>query len=197
MVGNIPNFSKIDILRCFLRFNKNLGRQELAKELELGEGTIRTILDSLKSRGLLDSTKKGHFLSRKGEEALSQIYESISMPKNVIMQNIYPNSKKVGVIVRNAPNLRELYSLRDTAVKNGADGAIILKFHGKFYAPESEYEADYKELEQHFKLKGDDILVISFSNEKRNAENGALAIAIEVDDTLKRFISDFKKEVLC
>ena len=77
MVGNIPNFTKIDILRCFLRLNKNISRQELAIELELGEGTIRTILNILKSDKFLESTKKGHFLSKKGIEALEQINEII------------------------------------------------------------------------------------------------------------------------
>ncbi|MBI2656169.1 hypothetical protein HYX03_00330, partial [Candidatus Woesearchaeota archaeon] len=52
MVGNIQNFTKLDILRCFLRFNKNTGRQELSRKLELGEGTVRTILNTLKSKKL-------------------------------------------------------------------------------------------------------------------------------------------------
>src|SRR3989344_1154647 len=95
MVGNIPNFTKIDILRCFLRFNKNIGRQELAKDLELGEGTARTILEILKSNNLLDSTKKGHFLSRKGSETLNGIYRIISAPKDLAIKNIYPDFKKI------------------------------------------------------------------------------------------------------
>ena len=191
MVGNIQNFTKIDILRCFLRFNKNISRQDLARELELGEGTIRTILKILKSKKLLDSTKKGHFLSKKGNEALSQIYEFISAPRNIAMNNIYPNSRKIGVLIRNAPNLEELYKLRDIAVRNKADGAIILKFDSKLYAPESSYEQDYKELEKHFDFRKDDALVISFSNERRYAENGALAIAVELSSFLKKFINDF------
>lgn len=191
MVGNLPNFTKIDILRCFLRFNKNAGRQELARELELGEGTIRTILEALKSKGFLDSTKKGHFLSSKGHEALIQIYNSVSIPKEVIVQDIYPNSKKVGVLVRNVQRLKELYRLRDIAVKNGADGAIILKFEGKLYAPESDYEQSYEELENHFDFKNNDVLIIAFSNKRKHAENGALAIAVELNYNLKRFINEF------
>lgn len=190
MVGNIPNFTKIDILRCFLRFNNNIGRQELARELELGEGTIRTMLENLKSKKLLDSTKRGHFLSAKGSKFLNEICSGISTPKIVTMQNLYPELKKIGVIIRNILNLKELYKLRDIAVKNGADGAIILKFDNKLYAPKSDYEADYNELAKYFDLKSGDVLVIAFSNKKKSAENGALAIAIELDDTLKKFISE-------
>lgn len=191
MVGNIPNFTKIDVLRCFLRFNENIGRQELAKELGLGEGTIRTILDILKSKKLLDSTKKGHFLSKRGNEILSKIYEVISMPKNVTIQNLYPNLKKIGILIRNMPNLKELYKLRDIAVKNHADGALILNFKDKLYVLESDYKQDYRELEKYFDFKNNDALVIAFSNEKRYAENGALAVAIELSNTLKNFIKEF------
>lgn len=189
MVGNIPNFTKLDVLRCFLRCNKNIGRQELARELELGEGTIRTILDLLKSKTLLDSTKKGHFLSKKGNETLHQIFEQITLPKPITMQGIYPQLKKICVLLRNAANLKELYKLRDIAVKNRADGAIILRFDNKLYAPESDYKLDYGELEHSFDFKKDDVLIITFSSDKRYAENGALAIAVELNGYLKEFIS--------
>ena len=196
MVGNIPNFTKIDILRCFLRFGKNTGRQELARELELGEGTIRTILENLKSRKLLSSTKKGHLLSQRGSEVLNRVFESISMPKVINAQTVYPNFKKIGVQVKNVPELKEIYKLRDIAVKNGADGAIILRYQNKLYAPESDYEQDFKELEDLFDFRNNDILIVAFSDEKKNAENGALSITIELDGYLKNFINEFDKNFL-
>ena len=140
---------------------------------------------------MLDSTKKGHFLSKRGEEILNQIYEILSTPRNVAMRHLYPDFKKIGVIVRNASNLKELYKLRDIAVKNGADGALILKFENRLYAPESDYEQDYKELEKSFDFRNGDVLIVAFANDKRNAENGALAIAVELSNFLKRFISEF------
>ena len=191
MVGNTANFSKIDILRCFLRFIKNTGRQELAKELELGEGTVRTILNSLKSRNLLDSTKKGHYLSSKGNKLLEEILKGIIEVKDTSIKSIYPNAKKVAVLIRNAPSLKGLHKLRDIAVKNGADGALILKFKGRLYAPESSYEQDFRELEKLFDLRDKDAIVVAFSYDRKSAENGALAIAIEMKDSLKKFIDRF------
>lgn len=190
MVGNTPNFTNLDILRCFLKFDKNIGRKELAKELELGEGTIRTVLEALKSKKLLQSTKKGHFLSKKGSEILSQIYASVSAPKEIVMQVLYPHSKKIGVLLKNTIVTEKLYSLRDIAVKSGADGALILKFDDKLYAPGLDSEQDYKELEKHFEFKNHDALVIAFSHDRRNAENGALAIAAELSSVLKKFIKE-------
>ena len=188
MVGNTPNFTKIDVLRCFLRFSRNLGRQELARELELGEGTVRTILEDLKSKKLLDSTKKGHFLSGIGRKIILQIHDSIIVPREITAKELYPNSKKIGVLVRNVLSLKELYRLRDIAVKNGADGAIILKFENGLHAPESDYEQSYEELEKNFDFKNNDVLIIAFSGKRRYAENGALAIAAELNNTLKKFI---------
>lgn len=190
MVGNIPNFTKIDILRCFLKFNKNIGRQELAKEIGLGEGTVRTILDILKSKKLLDSNKKGHFLSKNGKEMLAQINEFVKAAKTIASKSLYPDLKKVGVQLKSTSSLKELYKLRDIAVKHGAEGALILEFDNKLYAPESNYELDYKELERLFDFEKNDVLIVAFSNEKRKAENGAFAIAIELNSSLKKFISE-------
>lgn len=192
MVGNIPNFTKIDILRCFLRFNRKVSRQELSKKLELGEGTIRTILQMLKSKNLLSSTKKGHFLSKNGAELLAEIKKCISLPKRFAVSNLYPEFKKIGIVMKKEDNLREVYRLRDLAVKSGSEGALILKFNNRLYAPESGFEQDYSELEKCFELDNDNILIIAFSASNRSAENGALAIAIELCEPLKKFISNFE-----
>ena len=191
MVGNTPNFTKLDVLRCFLRLNRNVSRHELARELELGEGTVRTILNNLKSRKLLDSTKKGHFLTKKGNELLNRICCYISAPKNLAIDDIYPNLKKSGVVVRNMHKLKETYKLRDVAVRNGAEGAMILKFENRLKMPESASLINYKNLEKHFELKNNDILVISFSNKNKYAENGALAVTAELNNTIKTFINEF------
>ena len=190
MVGNNPNFTKLDVLRCFLRLDRNVSRQELAKELELGEGTIRTILNSLKSRGLLDSTKKGHFLTKKGKELLDRIYNCIGAPTNLKINDIYPNLKKVGVLMRNMPNLRHTYKLRDTAVRNGAEAAMILSYKKRLKLPEQS-NFNYRSLEKHFDFKDNDLLVVSFSNQNKYAENGALAVIVELNNVIKSFISEF------
>ena len=48
MVGNLSNFMRIDVLRCLLKIEKPISRLKLSEILELGEGTIRSILDILK-----------------------------------------------------------------------------------------------------------------------------------------------------
>ena len=188
MVGNTPNYYSIDVLRCFLKLGRNFGRQGLASELELGEGTIRTILGILKSKKLLSSTKKGHFLSRKGREIFDDITQSISVPKAFTAKTIYPEYKKIAVHIKNAPALKETYRLRDIAVKNGAEGAVILKFKDRLYAPEDDVRQNFGKLEEQFDLINGDVLIIGFSNGKKDAENGALSVAAELSGALKKFI---------
>lgn len=191
MVGNIPNYTKYDVLRCFLRLGRNIGRRELSKESGLGEGTIRTILDILKSKNLLDSTKKGHFLSKGGIGELNRILDNIEMPKTIETRVVYPEYKKIAVLLKKSDELKEVYRLRDVAVKNRAEGALVLKFENKLYAPESDFKGDFSELNNYFEFKKGDVLIIAFSGELRNAETGALAVAVELNDALKKFIYKF------
>ena len=192
MVGNISNYNKYDILRCFLRLNTNIGRQELSKELGLGEGTVRTILEILKSRNLLDSTKKGHFLSKRGLLELNKIFKNICSQKIIDIRSIYPEYKKIGILLKKSGQLKKIYKLRDIAVKNRAEGALILKFENKLHAPDSNYKGGFDELEKYFDFKNGDVLIIAFADDVRNAETGALAIAVELDEELKSFIESFK-----
>ena len=189
MVGNIPNFNKIDVLRCFLKLESKKSRQELAKELGLGEGTIRTILDILKAKKLTQSDKKGHYLSSKGSSLLKEISSRVSSPKIISADIVYPNLKKAGAVIRDVGRIDKIYRFRDIAVKNGAEGALILRFDGRLFAPESGYRQDFKEFENHFELQNNDIVVIAFSEDRRSAENGVLAIAVEISSGLKKFIN--------
>ena len=52
------------------------------------------------------------------------------------------------------------------------------------------FEHDYSDLEKDFELQNNDIVIIAFSNDSRHSEIGALAIASELNETLKKFISE-------
>ena len=70
MANNPNNYNNLDILRTFIKIKEPISRKDLTKELELGEGTIRTILDILKRKKLISSTRKGHFLTGKGSRLI-------------------------------------------------------------------------------------------------------------------------------
>src|SRR3989338_2847164 len=174
MVGNLKNYTKIDILRCLLRIEKPVSRLELSKILELGEGTVRSILDILKEKGFLDSNKNGHYLSDKGSSLISKIKDSIVV-KEAALTNIFPKQKNI-------------------AVKNGAEGAIIIRYgeDKKLKIFDSEYKEDFSEIESKFDLNYGNIVVVAYADSYRLAEHGALAVAVELNNDLSGLIDRFK-----
>jgi predicted transcriptional regulator len=190
MVGNLSNFTKIDILRCLLRIQKPVSRSFLSESLDLGEGTIRAILNILKETDLLESNKQGHHLSAKGNNIINRIKNSIDIKEAQI--NIFPDKKKIAIHLRNIKEIKSPVMLRDAAVKNGADGALILKFTNKLEVIDSDYEQDLKELEDIFQLNKDDLIILAYADSYKLAEHGALAVAVELNNELKNIVQGLK-----
>jgi len=191
MVSNIPNYVKTDIIRAFLLMKENISRNELVSKLALGEGSVRTILDVLKDKNLVYSTKKGHSLTEKGNLFLKKIEKSIIL-KKLILEDFYPELEKAVVLLNKADkNIKISFEQRDIAVKQGADGAVILKFDNKLYIPDADinfkesYKKAYNEILKCFDFKKGNILILCFAESSRNAENGALEIAVNLSKKLK------------
>lgn len=190
MVGNLSNFTKIDILRCLLKIEKPVSRVQLSKTLDLGEGTIRAILDILKKNKLLESDRKGHYLSAKGNIIVKKIRNKIDMKKIVI--NIFQNKKNVAVHIKKSNKIGKSYLLRDEAVKNGAEGALILKYDKKLRFYDSDYKQDFSELENKFEFNKNDIVIVAYADSYKLAEHGALAATINLNNDLKNIMRSLK-----
>jgi len=65
---------------------KPLGRNRLAEKLNVGDGAVRTIINRLKSADLIEISKEGCNLTRKGSEIWQQFEENfpkrIEIPKS-------------------------------------------------------------------------------------------------------------------
>jgi len=182
MVGNLPNFTKIDVFRCLLKIEEPISRSKLSEILDLGEGTIRSILDILKKNNLSNSDKKGHFASKKGSKLINEIKNSFKIEK-IDLKSILPDKKKIAVCIRQPKKLQKAYELRDTAVKNGADGALILEYDKKltFYEQGMDKDYDFSEIENIFDLNKNDLVIIAYADSFKLAEYGALAAALELN----------------
>ena len=194
MVGNIPGYVKTDVIRAFLLIKEHVSRNELVSKLGLGEGTVRTILDILKHKNLIYSTKKGHSLTEKGSLFFKKIEKSIVV-KRLILEDFYPELEKAVVLLKKADkSIKISFEQRDIAVKQGAEGAVILKFDNTLYIPDAginfkeSYKKTYDEIIKCFDFKKGDILVICFASSLKNAENGALAIALTMSKELNDLI---------
>jgi len=179
MVGNTSNYNEFDVLRALLKINANVSRAELCKSLELGEGSIRGILNELKSKKLITSTKQGHSLSNKGKKAIENILKNIGLPKKVNLK-MYEEFKKVRIIIKNIKNYMQSYRERDVAVKNGAEGAIILTNKNGKLDLGFKCNCNLSELEKDSIINKDDIMIVAWADSYRNAENSALAAAMSL-----------------
>ncbi len=190
MVGNLPNFNRIDVLRCLLSIEKPVSRSYLSKELELGEGTIRSILDILKEKALLVSNKEGHSLSQKGKNSVENIKKRIIL-KKIKSISLFPDKKAAAIQIKNPKKMEKAVVLRDETVRNGAEGALILRYDDglKFY--ELEHDGDLREIEKEFELKKNNIVIAAYSSSYKLAEHGAIAAAVLIEDNLKNFVDKF------
>lgn len=183
MVGIQPNFTPLDVLRAFFLIEENVSRQALVRELELGEGTVRSILDILKQKKLIASTQQGHTLTEKGEMLVNDIKTHISPPKEV-QTSFYPDKKQAAVLVKTKEPAKITTELRDIAVRRGAKAALILIYsNGNLYARGLE-ESDFSSLTGMFEFRQNNTLIIAFADRISEATNAALAIALEIDDKL-------------
>jgi hypothetical protein len=186
MVGNISNYTSFDVLRTFLVIEENISRSSLVEKLDLGEGTVRTVLDLLKKKKLIKSTQSGHSYSSKGQSIIDKINKTIQLRK-LESKKIFQEHKKVALLLKNKKDINVNYKLRDIAVKNGAEGALIFVYNGKLTLPGAEGN-EFKELDDLFDYAKNDLLIITFSGSYRWSENAALAVAIEVDKELSNLI---------
>jgi len=191
MVGNLSNFTKVDILRCLLKIDKPLSRSQLSNLLNLGEGTIRSILNILQKKGFLASNNQGHYLSSKGENIVKKIKGSISM-KEIALNSLFPDKKKIALHIKNPKKIEKSYVLRDEALKNGADGALILRFDKKLMLYDSDYKENLDEVENKFDLSKNDLVIVAYADSYKLAEHGALAAAANLNTDLKNIMQEFK-----
>jgi len=181
-----PNFTKADVLRGLLSVKKEISRADLTKELNLGEGTIRSILGILKGKGLITSTRQGHLVTKDGKALLKRINENIEI-KN-FSSKIFGKNKKTALLLKKYDkNIKIDYKLRDIAVKNKAEGALIFLFDGKLIIPDYD-EKNFNELNKLFDYKNKNILIITFADSYKASETAAIKVAESVNKSLKRIV---------
>ncbi len=185
MVGNISNFTQFDVLRAFIALKDKKSRSSLVTELELGEGTLRTILDMLKDKGLIEGSQHGHYLSDKGKTFYDGLEAAMSLPAKAGLSRFFQQYYNVGIIIKKFDSKKKVsYKLRDVAIKNGAEAAMILEKNGRLKLLEAEYKGGFDEMEQQFRMKPGEILVVTSAKTKRWAEISALAVASELTSLL-------------
>lgn len=145
-----------------------VSRLLLIKELQLGEGSIKTLIKHLKMEKLIITTNKGTTLSERGRKIFEEMSRFICAETRIPRSSISVSVFNYAVLLRFVKYaIKQGVEQRDAAIKMGAKGATTLVYKdGKFLIPGTKYNAlkDEKTIENLLMVKlnpiNDDIIII-------------------------------------
>ncbi|MEM2742437.1 MAG: DUF4443 domain-containing protein [Candidatus Methanomethylicaceae archaeon] len=186
--GPSPAFSLVHLIKTLLILeSESMGRQSLSRALNLGEGSVRTIIKRLSEKGLISIDPVGGcYLTELGLDFVKKIREIIIAEKEIDLKPLGISSPAWAIHVRPTTEIN-ITKLRDIAVKNGADGMLIFSYKDlKISLPlvYDDISKDYPEisnlLSKSFELKNGDLIFVGFAENIKLAELGTFAAAISL-----------------
>jgi predicted transcriptional regulator len=182
--GPTASFSAVHLLLAIERVEeKPIGRNRLAKELRIGEGAVRTLLERLREAGLIRTSKTGCSLTREGLKLFEQ-YRSAIKKTRIEKNELTLTDYNYAVLVKNsAQKVKAGIEQRDAAVIAGAKNAttVVCK-KGRLVFPFVNREMNdflkaSSQIERILKPEENDAIIIVGSDRPEKAEYGALAAA--------------------
>jgi hypothetical protein len=179
--SRILSFDIAHVFKAFqlIENNGHISRDLLCQELNLGEGSIKTLIKHLKMQDLIETSRIGTKMSVKGNKIFSHILTSVPrecpLPKCSVALGRYNYAvllKQLSIAVKSG------IEQRDAAIKMGALGATTLFYaNEKFIIPGTRYDAlrresNIRQLLVH-KLRpelGDVVIIGSDDTDQRIAE---------------------------
>jgi hypothetical protein len=173
---------------------KAIGRASLSKEVGVGVGVTRTIIARLKKKTLLTVTSTGCNLSKKGEALYAALSTRLIKMLDVEGQELNIGGKYSALLMRHVQfSSYPILDYRDTAIRAGANGAILITSgKGKLAVPSVTDEAGTyapkltNDLKKKLDPKDGDMIVVCGAPTYHDAEDAALAVALSMVDE-KRF----------
>ncbi|WP_297521386.1 DUF4443 domain-containing protein [Thermococcus sp.] len=178
--GAYPEFTPEDIVAVLFMLREPVGRKTISEVLELGEGSVRTLLKRLSRLGLIESSQRGHRLSAEGERILKKVEESFS---GAIPTGNIEGLPAVALRVREPGRFKSI-ELRDEAIRFHARGAMILVVRdGRIVFPEDgrPLEETMPELERRLKAleaREEDMIVVTWAESPAKALKSAYHVAL-------------------
>ncbi|MGI0045072.1 MAG: DUF4443 domain-containing protein, partial [Nitrososphaeraceae archaeon] len=159
----------------------HMSRDLLCEELNLREGSIKTLVKHLKMKGMIETSNAGTKMSNKGkkffEELQSSIPKECTIPKCSIALGKFNYAillKKLSFAVKSG------IEQRDAAIRMGALGATTLLFRNRmFMMPATHYYSLKKELQvqklliEKLNPEVDDLIIIG--SDDKNIKTAELA----------------------
>ena len=194
-----PAYEYVHVILALFIFGENedgIGRYRLTKDLLIGSGTARSLIDKLNRNlnfleVLSDNNKtKGHILTNKGKKFLEKLQEKLPIIKEgdlTLFQDIIIQTQKSNpyfCLIKNASDkITNGIDQRDAAIKIGGTGATCLTYNGKdLEFPSMSETVDQKILnyfktqitQQNIKLEKNDVIIIGSGDNSQKSRLAAL-----------------------
>jgi predicted transcriptional regulator len=180
--GPTPKFSSYHIWKAFeIISNKGpIGRKALSKELGVGEGSTRTVLDKLVKEGSVENTRRGAILTESGKRRFGSFDIQV---KRIHMGDLTLSAFDCAVLIKGMAHLIALgCDQRDEAVRAGAAGATTLVMReGELSLPGDPHNPtndQLKSLFEAFEIEENDVIIIGSGLSYDFAEKGAVSAAL-------------------
>ncbi|WP_297536391.1 DUF4443 domain-containing protein [Thermococcus sp.] len=182
--GAYPEFTVEDVVAVLFLLRNPIGRKTISELLDLGEGSVRTLLRKLSGMGVIESSQRGHVLSERGRKLLGGISKEFSEVRRVGEVEGFP---AYALIVRNPPEFKSI-ELRDEAIRFLARGAMILVVkNGEVVFPEDgrPLRETMPELAEKLSVLGPDdgdMVVVTWAENPADAMKSAYHVAVFLKD---------------
>jgi hypothetical protein len=150
----------------------HVSRHTLCKKLDLGEGTVKTLVKHLKIYDLIETDKTGTRISTKGSKLLSELLLSIPAEMSISTCSVALGKFNYAILIKQMSYvIRSGIEQRDAAIKMNALGATTLVYKDdKFMIPNTNFNALHREQKLHtllvdsLKPEDGDVLIIGSDN---------------------------------
>lgn len=165
----------------------HISRDLLCEELNLGEGSIKTLVKHLKMENMIETSNAGTKMSDKGKKFFEELLSSIPTECRIPECSIALGKFNYAILLKRLSfAIKSGVEQRDAAIKMGGMGATTLLFRkGKFMMPTTNYDSLKKEphirrlLTEKLNPKDGDVIIIgSDDKHERIAELAAKCAAL-------------------
>ena len=182
--GAYPEFTIEDAVAVLYLMKNPVGRKTISELLDLGEGSVRTLLRKLSRMELIESSQRGHTLSEEGRELVERLSKAFSEVHAVGRVEGYP---AYAIVVKNPPEFKSI-ELRDEAIRFFAKGAMILVVkNGEVVFPEDgrplrETMPELAEKLSVLGLEEGDMVIVTWAENPADAMKSAYHVAVFLKD---------------
>ena len=160
-----------------------IGRNKLAKKLQVGEGAIRTIINRLKDAGLIRTSREGCTLTKEGLNVWCQFVQNFPKRAEIGKTELTKTQYNYAFLVKNSGHkIKSGIEQRDAAIVAGATrGGIIVskQAHLTIESVSSNLEKDFPEaanqIVKAMQPENNDVIIIVGAATLKKAKHGAFA----------------------